>query len=140
MNTIDSRNLAYMEVQPKLPKKRKYVYEKIQSYGTLSPQLLSEIANRNFNEIAPRFTELRESGHIKISYHATNPETGNKNGWYSVTTEDERIGITNRMREKLEADKSDLINDYRECKTIKGKETLIKEVRKIQLKIKNLEQ
>jgi transcription initiation factor IIE alpha subunit len=136
---VQNRNTAFIEVETKLPKKRKYVYEMIANHGDLSPQKLCDITKRKFNEIAPRFTELRESGHIKILYHATNKETGNNNAWYCITTKDERIEIINRMYQSLIDKKDKMINDLNLNLSYLTKEMVKKEIKKIDIQIKNLD-
>ena len=69
--------------------------------GITSPQEICEKYDFKFNEIAPRFTELRNSGHIKIVDYRENERSKHKNAVYCVTTPDEMINITNRIYQEL---------------------------------------
>ena len=140
IETIKNRNTAYKNL--KLSKKRQYVYEMIQALEKTSPQYLcQEYPILKINSIVGRFTELRESGHIKILYHSTNPNTGQKNAWYGITTESERIDIINKKYQALVDKKSALERDwvFRSLQLSEITRDMIKkEINKIDLQIKNL--
>jgi hypothetical protein len=140
IETIKNRNTAYKNL--KLSKKRQYVYDMIEALGKASPQYLcAEYPMLKINSIVGRFTELRESGHIKILYHSTNPSTGQKNAWYGITTKDERINIINKKYQSLVDKKSNLERDWVfGSLQLSGitRDMIQKEINKIDLQIKNL--
>jgi len=109
--TILNRNTAFREIQDKLPKRRKYIYELIQAIGVISPQELCDKYSFKSNEVSPRFTELRNSGYIKIVGSRISKRSNKLNAMYSITTKEERIDIINKKYQELIDQKNNLIND-----------------------------
>ena len=110
----------------------------INRYGITSPQEICEKYDFKFNEIAPRFTELRNSGHIKIVDYRENERSKHKNAVYSVTTPDEMINITNRRYQELVDKKDKLVSDLIKNLSPLTKEMVVKEVKKIDNQLNNL--
>ena len=96
ITTTQNRNISFIAISDKLPKKRKHVYEIIKALGVTSPQEICDKYSFQFNEIAPRFTELRNSAHIKIVGYKKNKRSKHPNAIYRITTADEMIEIKNK--------------------------------------------
>ena len=63
--SIANRNQSWIDMQETLSKKRYEAYQWIKKHEPVSPQILCEIYDMRFNELAPRFTELFDIGYIK---------------------------------------------------------------------------
>jgi hypothetical protein len=138
-NTAQTRNDAYLKILDTLPKKRQLVYQMINEKQPCTPQQICEKYYFKFNEIAPRFTELRESGYIIEAGKQTNSRSKHKNTSYKISTESERIDFINKKFVELRDKKDKLINDR-----ILGLSGLTlglieKEINKINIQIKNLD-
>ena len=138
-NTVQTRNDAYLKILDTLPKKRQLVYQMINEKQPCTPQQICEKFYFKFNEIAPRFTELRESGYIIEAGKQTNSRSNHKNTSYKISTESERIDFINKKFVELRDKKDKLINDR-----ILGLSGLTlglieKEINKINIQIKNLD-
>lgn len=129
--TLRNRNNAFKEIQDKLPKRRKYIYELIQAIGIVSPQELCEKYSFKSNEINPRFTELRNSGHIKIVGSRLSKRSNKHNAIYRITTEKERVEIINKKYQELIDQKNNLINDLNLGLSELTKSTVKKHIYKI---------
>jgi DNA-binding Lrp family transcriptional regulator len=129
--TILNRNTAFKEIQDKLPKRRKYIYELIQAIGIVSPQEICEKYSFKSNEISPRFTELRNSGYIKIVGSRLSKRSNKYNAVYRITTEEERIEIINKKYQELIDQKNKLINDLNLGLSELTKSTVKKHIYKI---------
>tara|TARA_R110002072_G_scaffold170416_2_gene323932 strand:- start:328 stop:747 length:420 start_codon:yes stop_codon:yes gene_type:complete len=138
IQTTQNRNESFLQIAESLPKKRQRVYQMINRYGITSPQEICEKYDFKFNEIAPRFTELRNSGHIKIVDYRENERSKHKNAVYSVTTPDEMINITNRRYQELVDKKDKLVSDLIKNLSPLTKEMVVKEVKKIDNQLNNL--
>ena len=138
IQTIQNRNESFSQISESLPKKRQRVYKIIKDMGITSPQEICEKYDFKFNEIAPRFTELRNSGHIKIVDYRENERTRHKNAVYCVTTPDEMINITNRRYQELVDKKDKLVSDLILNLSPLTKEIVVKEVKKIDNQLNNL--
>ena len=138
IQTTQNRNESFLQIAESLPKKRQRVYQMINRYGITSPQEICEKYDFKFNEIAPRFTELRNSGHIKIVDYRENERSKHKNAVYSVTTPDEMINITNRRYQELVDKKDKLVSDLIKNLSPLTKEIVVKEVKKIDNQLNNL--
>ena len=129
--TLENRNNAFKEIQDKLPKRRKYIYELIQAIGIVSPQEICEKYSFKSNEISPRFTELRNSGYIKIVGSRLSKRSNKYNAVYRITTEEERIEIINKKYQELIDQKNKLINDLNLGLSELTKSTVKKHIYKI---------
>lgn len=138
IQTIQNRNESFSQISESLPKKRQRVYKIIKDMGITSPQEICEKYDFKFNEIAPRFTELRNSGHIKIVDYRENERSKHKNAVYCVTTPDEMINITNRIYQELVDKKDKLVSDLILNLSPLTKEIVVKEVKKIDNQLNNL--
>ena len=138
IQTIQNRNESFSQIAESLPKKRQRVYKIIKDMEITSPQEICEKYDFKFNEIAPRFTELRNSGHIKIVDYRENERSKHKNAVYCVTTPDEMINITNRKYQELVDKKDKLVSDLILNLSPLTKEIVVKEVKKIDNQLNNL--
>lgn len=148
ITALQNKNQSFNLIAKKLPKKRKYIYEMIEKLGPVSPQDLCELDFDNaflydyqgytINEITPRFTELRNSGFIKIVGYKENKRSKHPNAMYRVTTADEMINIKNKRYQELTNNKAQLVNDLILGLSSLATSIVKKEVAKINNQIKNL--
>ena len=139
ITTTQNRNSSFISIADKLPKKRKYVYQMIEALGVTSPQEICDKYDFKINEIVPRFTELRNSAHIKIVGYRENKRSKHPNAVYRITTADEMIDIKNKIYQELVDKKDKLVSDLIFPLSPFAKQMVIKEVKKIDTQIKNLE-
>ena len=148
ITALQNKNQSFNLIAKKLPKKRKYIYEMIEKLGPVSPQDLCDfdsisMFSQNYegytiNEITPRFTELRNSGFIKIVGYKENKRSKHPNAMYRVTTADEMINIKNKKYQELTNNKAQLVNDLILGLSSLATSIVKKEVAKINNQIKNL--
>lgn len=138
IQTTQNRNKSFSQIAESLPKKRQGIYKIIKDQGITSPQEICDRYDFKINEVVPRFTELRNSGHIKIVDYRENDRTKHKNAIYSVTTPDEMINIINRRYQELIDKKDKLVSDLILNLSPLTKEIVVKEVKKIDNQLNNL--
>ena len=148
ITALQNKNQSFNLIAKKLPKKRKYIYEMIEKLGPVSPQDLCDFDSMSMfcqnyegytiNEITPRFTELRNSGFIKIVGYKENKRSKHPNAMYRVTTADEMINIKNKKYQELTNNKAQLVNDLILGLSSLATSIVKKEVAKINNQIKNL--
>lgn len=71
MNTISTRDTAYMAIQEKLPLKRKKVIEALGKIQPASSFQIADFLQVRPNEVTGRITELRTYGLVKVAYEKT---------------------------------------------------------------------
>ena len=129
-----NRNESYKSIVDSLPKRRLKVYEYIQNHQPVSPQEICEIYQMKFNEVAPRFTELHQSGFIKEVGEKINNRSKKSNTLYSCTTIDEIDKIRKDIRIDLSKEfnqiTKDLIN-YEDVLSVFSKNIIHKRVKAI---------
>ena len=111
IDTIQNRDQSYLKIAESLPKKKLRIYEIIKGFRITTAQEICESHDLKINEVVPRFTELRNSGHIKIIDYKENKRTKHKNAVYRLTTPEEMINITNRRYQELIDKKDKLVSD-----------------------------
>jgi len=140
-----NRNESYKSIMDSLPKRRLKIYEYIQKHQPVSPQEVCEIYQMKFNEVAPRFTELHQSGFIKEVGEKINNRSKKPNTAYSCTTIDEiaiiRRNMSIELSEEFNKITKDLLN-YEDVLSVFSKNILHKRAKTIiqqMKKIKNHE-
>lgn len=132
--TIKNRNRTFHEIQEHLPKNRKQVYNIISENEFSTIETVAKRLGKQKNEISGRFTELQDAFLIKA--------ISRNNGFtaFEVTTEDERIDLINKEFVRLRDKRDKIVNDLNTLEfTPQSKEILKKEVDKIDLLIKRLD-
>jgi len=140
VDTYQVRNDSYYKIYDSLSNKRKETYDLISKNEPCTPQELSGNYRLPINSIIGRFTELKYRGLIVPIGIKTNYSTGFGNTFYRVTTEAEGIEIRKKRFVELRDMKDNLINDFNLGLSTLTKYVIQKELNKINIKIKSLEE
>ena len=138
--SIINRNGAYEKLIDKLPKKRKEVFTALTTLEKASLETISSFMNRRTNDISGRITELKKCFLIKEFCSAESQRTGNSVTVYTLTTEDERIDLTNKRFIELRTEKDRLTNDLNLHKGLSQalRRIVLDRISKIEKEIKDL--
>ena len=140
--SIANRNQSWIDMQETLSKKRYEAYQWIKKHEPVSPQILCEIYNMRFNELAPRFTELFDIGYIK-EYGAIHNKRSNKHNTAYVTTPlDEIADVRESIRNTFKRERDAIIDDVAMNALLLSHESiewLNKRVSQLERKIKKLQ-
>ena len=140
VDTYQVRNDSFFKIYDMLSKKRQETFELIAENEPCSAQDLCNNYRLPINSIIGRFTELTQRGLIVPIGIKTNYNTGHGNSIYKITTESEAIEIRNRRFVELRNKKDNLINDFNLGLSTLTKYVIQKELNKINIKIKSLEE
>ena len=140
VDTYQVRNDSYYKIYDSLSNKRKETYDLISKNEPCTAQELSGNYRLPINSIIGRFTELKYRGLIIPIGIKTNYSTGFGNTFYRVTTEAEGIEIRKKRFVELRDMKDNLINDFNLGLSTLTKYVIQKELNKINIKIKSLEE
>ena len=128
---------AFVEIQVKLPERRREVYKAIAENPNSSIYDIADVLGWNLNQVSNRINELVNSGLVE----KTGSEIHGKfeRDLFSVITDKENIIEKQRQLYKgfLSA-KEDLEADYQNCKTENGRKILKNRIEYYKEKIRNL--
>ncbi len=128
---------AFVEIQVKLPERRREVYKAIAENPNSSFYDIADVLGWNLNQVSNRINELVNSGLVE----KTGSEIHGRfeRDLFSVITDMEKIIAKQRQLYKgfLSA-KEDLEADYQNCKTENGRKILKNRIEYYRTKIKDL--
>ena len=128
---------AFVEIQVKLPDRRREVYRAVAENPNSSIYDIADILGWNLNQVSNRINELVNSGLIE----KTGSEIHGRfeRDLFSIIAEKERvIAKQNQLYSGFVQAKADLEADYNNCKTENGRKILKNRIEYYKEKIKNL--
>lgn len=128
---------AFVEIQKKLPDRRREVYKAIAENPNSSIYDIADVLGWNLNQVSNRINELVNSGLVE----KTGSEIHGRfeRDLFSVVTDMEKIIEKQRQLYKgFVSAKEDLEADYQNCKTENGRKILKNRIEYYRTKIKDL--
>lgn len=137
--SIQNRNEIYLSIYDSLPKRRALIYKKINQYEPCSALDIEKITGMKVNKFSGRITELKNSFLIKEVGLKHYKKNCSSTQYSIIRNANERVDLINAEFVRLRDKRDSLLSDYHMGLSAFTKYLLKKELKKIDDKIKGLE-